>query len=169
MRARQDDRRSTTGVQRFFPAFGAHAPAVARRKPRKPRLGCGRSQVVAARGAELQKLLGDARAHDVRSQVCLMSVAAAISEEAGLGPVAARLERPPHDALARRDTRLVSRGRAARAFALGHTPFGRRVSAFASDFSYGLATGLQMAGAACTLRRSFLPAYFSLEGRWLRL
>jgi hypothetical protein len=85
--------RSNACIERFLPAAGTQAPAVACYKTSKAVFGAGGHEVVATLEREDQELLRHARAHHMRAMIVLIGVAAAIAVIAGERVIRTRHER----------------------------------------------------------------------------
>src|SRR5258708_7049098 len=90
----EDHGRRHSGTQRFAPARGAQAPAVAGIQPREAKVGHRRAEGVTACDREFQEFLCDLNAYDMRPVIFRPGVAAAVAEETGHRIVAAIGERP---------------------------------------------------------------------------
>jgi hypothetical protein len=83
MGRRQHELRRRTRAARFNPAHCAQAPAVAWFEAGEAELGMRRGEIIAVRSAESKEFCRDADAYDVRADVFVAGVAAAIAEKTG--------------------------------------------------------------------------------------
>ena len=83
MRGFQDHVGRASGLERFLPAGGAKAPAVARFQSRKLILGMRRREIVAARFRVFEKRLGHPDADHMHAVIAFARPAATVAEPAG--------------------------------------------------------------------------------------
>ena len=92
MRRFEDDGRGYATLPGFFPASGAETPLITGVQSGEAKLGNRLGEIVATIGCKLEEIIGHHRADDMKSQIPLSGIAAAIAEEAGHRIGAARLE-----------------------------------------------------------------------------
>lgn len=85
----EGDGRSAAGIEGFFPAGDAEAPAIAGFEAGEIPLGSGGGEIIAAEIGEVQELLGGLNADGVQADVSGAGAAIAIAVEPGHGFAAA--------------------------------------------------------------------------------